>query len=59
MAENALTNFLAQGTELITWLVTSALALIEKLMTNPVTACFLIVGLVGLVFTTFRMITHR
>lgn len=59
MAENALTNFLAQGTELITWLATSALALIEKLMTNPVTACFLIVGLVGLVFTTFRIITHR
>lgn len=59
MAENALTNFLAQGTELINWLVSSALVLVEKLMTNPVTACFLIVGLVGLVITTFKVITHR
>lgn len=59
MAENALTTFLAQGTELINWLVTSALTLVEKLMTSPVTACFLIVSLVGLVFTTFRMVTHR
>lgn len=59
MAENALTNFLAQGTELLTWLITNSITLIEKMMTNPVTACFLIVGLIGLVFTTYGRITGR
>lgn len=59
MAENALTNFLTQGTELLTWLVTNALTLVEKMMSNPVTACFLITGLIGLVFTTYGRITGR
>jgi len=59
MSEGALTNFLAYGTELITWVATSAVSLVEKLMTNPVTACFLIASLIGLVFTTYRMVTHR
>lgn len=59
MAENALQSFLSSGTELITWLIDSAISMISKLMTNPVTACFLIIGLVGFVFTTYRMITRR
>ena len=59
MAENALSTFLSYGTELITWLVQSAITMIEKLMTNPVTACFLIIGLVSFVFVTYRMITRR
>lgn len=54
-----ITDFLAQGTELLTWLVTNAINMIDKLMAQPVTACFLIVGLVGLVFTTYGRITGR
>ncbi len=59
MAENALAGFLANGTEMITWLIDSAISMVTKLMGNPVTACFLIIGLVGFVFTTYRMITRR
>lgn len=59
MAENALQTFLGYGTQLITWLATSVIALIEQLMTNPVTACFLILGLVSFVFVTYRTLTRR
>lgn len=54
-----LTSFLASGTELLEWLVSSAIEMINSLMGNPVTACFLIIGLVGLVFTTYGRITGR
>lgn len=59
MAENALANFLGYGTEFLTWIVTNTITLIEKLMTNPVTACFLIAGLVSFVFVTYRLVTRR
>ena len=54
-----LASFLESGTELLTWLVESAISMINSLMGNPVTACFLIIGLVGLVFTTYGRITGR
>lgn len=56
---STLSSFLASGTEMINWLIESAISMISKLMANPVTACFLIIGLVGFVFTTYRMITRR
>lgn len=61
MEQTAVTleSFLASGTELLTWLVESAISMINSLMGNPVTACFLIIGLVGLVFTTYGRITGR
>ena len=59
MEITSLEAFLDAGTKLITWLVSCALKMIETLMGNPVTACFLIIGLVGFVFTTYRMITRR
>ncbi len=59
MGENALSTFLGYGTELVTWLATSVISLVEKLMTNPVTACFLILGLVSFVFVTYRTLTRR
>ena len=54
-----LQSFLESGTELLQWLVTNAIDLVNSLMGNPVTAAFLIVGLVGLVFTTYGRITGR
>ena len=54
-----LETFLASGTELLTWLVENAISMVNTLMGNPVTACFLIIGLVGLVFTTYGRITGR
>lgn len=59
MQENALSTFLGYGTELITWLVTNAMNMLDTLMTKPATAVFVIIGLVGFVFTTYRLITHR
>lgn len=49
MAEGSLTTFLGYGTELLTWIITSMGSLITFLMSNAVTACFLIVGLVYVV----------
>lgn len=54
-----LASFLESGTELLTWLIENAISMINSLMGNPVTACFLIIGLVGLVFTTYGRITGR
>ena len=54
-----LQSFLESGTELLQWLVKNAIDLVNSLMGNPVTAAFLIVGLVGLVFTTYGRITGR
>ena len=59
MAENALSNFLGYGTEMVTWLVTNVLNMITSFMGNPVTACFLIISLVSLVFVTYKTVTHR
>lgn len=54
-----LQTFLESGTELLQWLVSNAIDLVNSLMGHPVTAAFLIVGLVGLVFTTYGRITGR
>lgn len=54
-----LASFLESGTELLQWLITNAIDMVNTLMGNPVTACFLIIGLVGLVFTTYGRITGR
>ena len=45
----SITSFLALGTELLDWIITGMGKLITFLMSNPVTACFLIVGLVHVV----------
>ena len=54
-----LESFLAYGTELLEWLVSSSISMVNTLMGHPVTATFLIIGLVGLVFTTYGRITGR
>ena len=54
-----LSSFLESGTELLQWLISNAIDMVNTLMGNPVTACFLIIGLVGLVFTTYGRITGR
>ena len=42
-----LESFLASGTELLTWLIENAISMVNTIMGNPVTACFLIIGLVS------------
>lgn len=59
MAEGALTKFLAIGTEVFEWLVTNAITLVQKLQSEPVTAVYLIIGLVSFIFVTYKAITHR
>ena len=61
MEQTAITleSFLANGTELLQWLVSNAIDMVNTLMGNPVTSTFLIIGLVGLVFTTYGRITGR
>lgn len=45
----SITSFLSLGTELLKWIVDGMNTIITFLMSNPVTACFLIVGLVYVV----------
>lgn len=45
----SITSFLSLGTELLNWIIEGMESLINFLMSNPVTACFLIVGLVYVV----------
>lgn len=45
----SITSFLDLGTELLDWIIEGMGKLVTFLMSNPVTACFLIVGLVYVV----------
>lgn len=55
----SLTQFLQYGTELITWIVSSALNMITSLMGNPVTAAFIILGLVYVVINVVSRFTRH
>lgn len=48
-ASVSITSFLELGTELLNWIISSMGSIVTFLMSNPVTACFLIVGLVYVV----------
>lgn len=48
-ASVSITEFLTLGTELLKWIVEGMGTILNFLMGNPVTACFLIVGLVYVV----------
>lgn len=48
-ASVSITSFLSLGTELLEWIISGMGKILTFLMSNPVTACFLIVGLVYVV----------
>lgn len=51
---SAITDFLALGSELLEWIITSMGSLITFLMETPVTAVFLVVGLIYVVVRIAR-----
>ncbi len=53
-----LEQFLSSGTSLLTWIGTSMVAFLNVLMGHPVTAVFLIIGLVYVVIGIVRRFTR-
>lgn len=59
METTALETFLGYGTTVFDWVVTNAISLVQKLQAEPVTAVYLIIGLVSFIFVTYRTIVRR